>query len=124
VINNFVSWLYNGKGFTSEDIPENTIGFVYLLTNFETKIKYVGKKLFFRTIKRPPLKGQKRKRKEIVESDWATYCGSSDTVKQLVEEKGIGLFKREILYLCENKGELSYREAKYQFDHDVLLRDD
>jgi hypothetical protein len=119
-----VNWLYNGELFESKDIPEGCIGFVYCVTNKETGLKYIGKKLFYRTIKRPPLKGKTRKRKEVVESDWKTYCGSSEEVKSLVEEKGLDSFKREILHFCFSKGELTYMEMKEQITRDVLLKPD
>ena len=116
-------WHYNGKEFTSEDIGEY-IGFVYLITDQSNGRKYVGKKLLKSKRKLKPLKGITRRRTKIVESDWKTYYGSSEEVKQMVEEKGADNFYREILYLCHSKGELGYLEAKYQFEHDVLLRDD
>ena len=33
-------------------------------------------------------------------------------------------YYREILRFCKTKGECSYYEAKLQFEHDVILRDD
>jgi serine/threonine protein kinase len=116
-------WYYNEKEFTSEDIGEY-IGFVYLITDQSNGKKYVGKKLFKSKRKLKPLKGKTRRRIKVVESDWKAYYGSSEEVKQMVEEKGADNFHREILYLCYSKGELGYLEAKYQFEHDVLLRDD
>jgi hypothetical protein len=116
-------WYYNEKEFTSEDIGEY-IGFVYLITDQSNGKKYVGKKLFKSKRKLKPLKGKTRRRIKVVESDWKAYYGSSEEVKQMVEEKGADNFHREILYLCYSKGELGYLEAKYQFEHNVLLRDD
>ena len=113
-------WKYKGKPFTSEDIGE-WIGFVYLLTDPKGK-KYVGKKLFVSKRKLPPLKGKTRRRTKISESDWKTYYGSSEEVNRLVEEQTE--FQREILHLCKTKGELSYLEAKEQFDRNVLLTDE
>jgi hypothetical protein len=116
-------WLYKGEEFTSEMI-EDWIGFVYLITDKDNGMKYVGKKLLTRIAKLPPLKGKKRKRHVVKETDWKKYYGSSDTVKLMIEEKGVDNFHREILYLCKTKGQLGYLEAKYQFANDVLLRDD
>lgn len=116
-------WIYNGNPFNSEDIPKDAVGFVYIIRNELTTKKYLGKKNFFRTIVRPPLKGQKRKRRTIVESDWKTYTGSSTEVNRQVSEHGIDSFSREILEICFSKGMLSYQEAKKQFDLDVLLDD-
>jgi hypothetical protein len=116
-------WLFEGNEFTSDMIGEN-FGFVYQITDLDNGKKYIGKKWFWSTTKRPPLKGKTRKRTVVKESDWHQYYGSSDEVKQLVESRGRDKFKREILRLCKTKGECSYYEAKYQFDFDVLLRDD
>lgn len=116
-------WYYENKLFTSDDIGDN-IGFVYVITEKSTGKKYVGKKLFKQTRKLPPLKGQKRRRTVIKESDWQTYYGSSTTVQELYETHGDKAFHREILHLCKTKGEMSYKEAKEQFERDVLLRDD
>jgi hypothetical protein len=121
------NWLYEGKEFApnlDEILEKGWVGFVYLLTNLETGKKYIGKKLLTTTIKRAPLKGQKRKRKTIKESDWQTYCSSSEKVKELVEEKGLDLFKREILCICKSKGDLSYMELYHQIISNSLLDDD
>jgi hypothetical protein len=116
-------WYYNDKEFTSDDINDH-IGFVYVITHLSNNKKYVGKKLFVSKRKLPPLKGKTRKRTVVKESDWQDYFGSSDEVKALVEEQGYSSFHREILHLCMSKGELSYLEAKEQFDRNVLLSDE
>lgn len=116
-------WIYEGKEFTSDMIEDN-FGFVYEITDLDNDKKYIGKKWFWSTRKRPPLKGKTRKRTVKNESDWQNYFGSSDEVKALVEEKGPERFKREILRLCKTKGECTYWEAKLQFEHDVLLKDE
>lgn len=114
-------WLYKNVEFLSEQIGDH-IGFVYLITDLSNDKKYIGKKLFVSTNRLPPLKGKTRKRVVRKESDWKSYYGSSEEVKALVEQ-GIS-FKREILHLCKTRGEMSYMEAKLQFQYDVLLRDD
>jgi hypothetical protein len=116
-------WFYKGEVFTSEMI-EDYVGFVYLITDKSNNKKYVGKKLLTSKRKLAPLKGKTRKRTVIKETDWQKYYGSSEEVKLMVEEKGADNFHREILYLCMSKGQLGYLEAKYQFENDVLLRDD
>jgi hypothetical protein len=116
-------WIYEGNEFTSDMIDDN-FGFVYEITDLDNGKKYIGKKWFWNTRKRPPLKGKTRKRIVRIESDWKDYFGSSDEVKSLVEESGRDRFDRKILRLCKTKGECTYFEAKLQFDNDVLLRDD
>lgn len=116
-------WLLGDNEFTS-DMIEDYIGFVYVITDLRNNKKYVGKKLFRSTKRLPPLKGKSRKRTVIKESDWQDYFGSSEDVKALVEEHGRETFKREIIHLCKAKGEMSYLEAKEQFDRNVLLSDE
>ena len=113
---------YEGK--TIDKIPDEYEGFVYLITNTTTGQKYVGKKLAkFKTTK-PPLKGKKNKRRGTKESDWRDYWGSSDRLNADVAKLGPDKFTREILYLCKGRGEMSYIEAREQFDRRVLETDD
>ena len=120
-------WYYENKPFTKELaqewIAKDFIGFIYLITDLSNDKKYIGKKLLVGKRKMAPLKGQKRKRTKIVESDWEKYYGSSELVQSLVLERKED-FKREILYFCKSKGELMYQETKEQFDREVLLSDD
>ena len=117
-----MSWTYQGKEIKC--IEDQYEGFVYLITNTTTGQKYIGKKLAkFKTTK-PPLKGRKNKRRGYKESDWRTYYGSSDRLNADVATLGEGKFTREILYLCKGRGEMSYIEAREQFDRRVLETDD
>ena len=117
-----MQWTYQGK--TIESIPEEYEGFVYLITNTTNGQKYIGKKLAkFKTTK-PPLKGRKNKRRGYKESDWKDYWGSSDKLLVDVEQLGPENFTREILYLCKSRAEMSYIEAREQFDRRVLETDD
>jgi hypothetical protein len=118
-----MAWYYKDEIFTEEMIGDY-VGFVYMITDLDNGMKYIGKKLFHTTQKLKPLKGKKRRRTVVKQSDWQEYFSSSDTIKALVEERGADTFHREILHLCRSKGELSYMEAKLQFDNDVLLRSD
>ena len=120
-----MTWkLFNEVYNPDEDVLKEYVGFVYLITELDTNKKYVGKKFFWSTRKLPPLKGAKRKRTVVKQSDWQDYYGSSEHLKEAVEQKGVEAYHREILHLCKTKGECSYLEAKEQFDRDVLLRDD
>lgn len=111
-------WTYKGKQV--ETISDEYEGFVYLITNTTNNKKYVGKKLAkFKTTK-PPLKGKKNKRRGYKESDWREYWGSSDKLQEDVNQLGEDKFTREILYFCKSRGEMSYMEAKEQFDRRVL----
>ena len=115
-------WYYNNEQYDST--PEEFQGFVYLITELDTNKKYIGKKNFWKPKILPVTKKRKRRVRTRVESDWREYTGSSEKVTTLVESRGLDKFKREILRLCKTKGEMSYYEAKLQFEHDVLLSDE
>ncbi len=106
------------------DIPENAYGFIYEIVNTTNHKKYIGKKQMVRKIRRNPLKGKKRKRIDYIESDWKTYTGSSDALNSDIASQGIDKFIFKILKFCDSKFELSYFEAKMQFEKDVLLNED
>ena len=117
-----MNWTYQGNPV--DEILEEYEGFVYLITNITNGRKYIGKKLAkFKTTK-PPLKGRKNKRRGHKESDWREYWGSSDKLQADVEALGEDKFTREILYYCKSRAEMSYIEAREQFDRRVLERDD
>lgn len=114
--------MYQGKPV--KEISDEYEGFVYLITNLKTNQKYVGKKLAkFKTTK-PPLKGKKNKRRGYKESDWREYWGSSDRLNEDVKNLGEKNFTREILYFCKSRAEMSYIEAREQFDRRVLETDE
>ncbi len=118
-----MSWYFQNSIFISDFIKDN-IGFVYQITDKQNGKKYIGKKLLVTTVKKPPLKGKIRKRILTVETDWKSYYGSNEEIKEIVKNEGPERFHREILVLCKSKSELAYREAEMQFKYEVLLRDD
>ena len=117
-----MQWTYQGK--IVEEVSEEYVGFVYLITNLTNNKKYIGKKLTKFKVTKKPLKGKKNKRRSTKESDWRTYWGSSPHLQEDVEKIGPENFTREILYYCTSRGELSYLEAKEQFDREVLKTDE
>lgn len=115
------TWTYNGQLITEiKDMPENTFGFIYEVFHKPSGKKYLGKKVlhFNRTL--PPLKGMKRKRKVVKESDWKNYFGSHVEIKQLIKEEKQDEFERRILQFVPTKKLLTYYECKYLFMNEVL----
>ena len=87
-----MTWLYQGT--VVDSLPEDCVGFVYMITNLTNNRKYIGKKLAkfskttYKTIK---LKNGNKKRKKIkgkIESDWRDYYGSSNELLKDIENIG------------------------------------
>lgn len=123
-----MTWLYQSQ--TVELLPEDCVGFVYVITNITNGRMYIGKKLAkfskttYKTVK---LKNGTKKKKKIrskIDSDWQDYYGSSPNLTQDIEQLGKDKFTREILYYCASKSECSYVEAREQFSRRVLESND
>ena len=119
-----MSWTHNGA--IVEVLPEDCIGFVYLITNTVSGRKYIGKKLAkfsktsYKVVTQKNGVKKKKKIKSKVESDWQTYYGSNDVLNEDVNNLGKDKFIREILFYCNSKAQCSYIEAREQFTHRVL----
>ena len=123
-----MTWTY--QGLPVEELPEDCVGFVYLITNRVSGRKYIGKKLakFAKTsYKVVKLKNGTKKKKRVrskIDSDWLTYYGSNEELNKDVAAMGADQFTREIMYYCRSKAECSYIEAREQFTHKVLESQD
>jgi hypothetical protein len=119
-----MSWTYENT--IIETLPEECVGFVYLITNTISGRMYIGKKLakFAKTsYKMVKLKNGTKKRKKIrskIDSDWRDYYGSNLELNVDVLKLGKENFTREILYYCTSKAQCSYFEAREQFSRKVL----
>jgi hypothetical protein len=114
-------WYYNDTAYEPiyEEIEDHA-GFIYVITNTLTGQQYVGKKSMHQKRTLPPLKGKKRKRRVVKESDWRSYTGSSEEVNNLIEEHGKDKFKFEIIEFAVNRSELNYAELRTQILLNVL----
>lgn len=135
-----MGWTYNGYSITEfSDMPDNTFGFIYKITNHKTGEYYIGKKQVVSIRKRKfgkreiaALEDKRMKKYEMVqkESNWKEYRSSNPTVQlwfhenELLREQGKdGIndqLELKILRFCSNKKSLTYYELQEQCAHDVL----
>jgi hypothetical protein len=114
-----MTWHYKDRPYTIANPLYQ--GFVYEIKNLTNNRLYIGQKNFWRTVKLKPLKGKTNKRHRREATDWQQYYGSSTELLADVETLGPDQFQRRILYMCENKNQMNYFEAREQFARDVLL---
>jgi len=123
-----MTWKHNN--LIVEELPEDCVGFVYLITNKANQRKYIGKKLAkfakttYKTVTQKNGVKKKKKIRSKIDSDWMEYYGSSIELNKDVESLGKDNFTREILFYCKSKAECSYIEAREQFGRKVLESDD
>jgi len=124
-------WLYNEKVIENiEDFPQDTFGFIYIVTHKPSGVSYIGKKVLYYNVKKKLTKkelaeqtgpGRKSATKVVVkESDWKTYYGSAKPILELIKGGKQEEFTREILQLVPNKKLLTYYECKFLFKYGVL----
>jgi hypothetical protein len=128
-------WLYQNKEVLSlEDLPQDTYGFIYIVTHLPSGKSYIGKKSLFHNVKKKLTKKQlaeqtgrgRKPTTEVIqkESDWKTYYGSAKPILDLIKEGKQEEFTREILQLVPNKKLLTYYECKYLFMLGVIEQQD
>ncbi len=103
-------WYYKNDIVTFNDIKQY-FGFVYQITDLIDNKKYIGKKFIW--CKR---KGVKK------ESNWSSYFSSHEIIRGLAKLTPTR-FKREILVLCDTKGETNFREIEIIIKMDALWAD-
>jgi hypothetical protein len=111
-------WLFEDSPL--QNAPEGAFGFVYEIVCVTTGRKYIGKKQFWMKHTRPALKGKKRKRRTMKESDWRSYWGSCLELQEDVLKYGEECFRRNVLKVCMTKSDLTYSEIEAQVKRDVL----
>jgi Putative endonuclease segE, GIY-YIG domain len=110
-------WIYNGESFLTA--PETAFGFIYCITNTITGQKYIGKKqIWSHLTKKVP--GKKNRKHYTKEAKWRDYWSSCDELKEDIKREGQDKFVREIVKLCETKGQLTFSEVEHQIKQDVL----
>jgi hypothetical protein len=111
--------------------PTQYEGYIYMTTNLETNRSYIGKKNFFHKTNvklgkkelaaLPVTRGRTKQTKLVVKpSDWKTYYGSSQEIKEDLKKYPKDKFVRVLLKLCKSKKSLTYYENKYLFQYGVL----
>ena len=125
-------WLYKNKVVNKlENLPENTFGFIYKITNKTNGKFYIGKKQIMSQTNvklgkkeleaLPTQRGKKPSKKLVIkESNWVDYMGSNKFLLEDIKALGEKNFLKEILVICTNKKLLTYWELATQCKYDVL----
>jgi hypothetical protein len=125
-------WLYKNKVINKlENLPENTFGFIYKITNKTTGKFYIGKKQIMSQTNvklgkkeleaLPTQRGKKPSKKLVIkESNWVEYMGSNKFLLEDIKTLGEKTFLKEILIICSDKKLLTYWELATQCKYDVL----
>lgn len=119
-------------GLPPDNEIDNWHGFVYKITRTNTDQDdpenpepsiYIGcKKLHSVTKKKPSKKsGLTRNKKVTKRSDYLSYWGSSNELKESIKKHGKHNFKREIIHLCESQSIMKYMELVYQLVENALI---
>ena len=111
-------WFYKDKIINDEDIPLNSIGFLYRITHIDSGRWYLGKKLLTAASTKT-VSGKKKKIR--VDSKWRNYWSSSPELLAHVAEVGKDKFKREILLFVETKSQLLYAEEMLLYKTHAIL---
>lgn len=98
---------------------EGLAGFVYLITCNITGKMYVGRKYFWRSL-RKKVAGKSRRAKAVLESEWRFYKSSSKRVLDDIACYGLDQFSFEILHVWKTRAEVNEAEVREQFSRDVL----
>ena len=125
-------WIFKGKEFTEDDIPENAVGFIYEMSAIidGKPVRYIGKKNFFSNTKKKLGKRalaqvtDKRLKKYVreIKPDFMKYYSSNKILKD-AHKSGI-VIKREMLLICFSAMDLTYQETKHQFLYEVLEKEE
>lgn len=127
-----MSWLYKGKEFTEDMIPEGAVGFVYEMKAIvdDKVVRYIGKKNFFSVRKKKfgkkalaQMKDKRAKKYTMVSKPSYENYYSSNKVLQEAHKNNIPI-QRYMIRICYSKTELTYYETKYQFNKEVLEKEE
>jgi hypothetical protein len=128
-------WIYKNEIINNiSNFPENSFGFIYMITHIPSGKKYIGKKVLFNNKKtkigkkeKQLIVGKGRKPEHkitTIESNWKTYNGSNKLLLDLFNKEPQDNFLKTIIDIGYNKKHLTYLETKYQFINNVLEHPD
>lgn len=100
-------------------IASEWIGFIYRITNKITGQMYIGKKFTVITT-RKKVKNKTRKVKEVKESNWKSYQGSSKWLLTDISKYGKENFIFQIEALAESRSNLAWLEIEKLVKENVL----
>lgn len=128
-----MNWELKGREVKhTKDLPEGTIGFVYIIHLSNGK-KYIGRKSLYSFTKRnfgkkeiAAMADKRLKTYEIVkkESKWQSYVGSNSFLKDELKEEIVTVEKKEIIKVAFTNKQLTYLETQALFCYGVIESDE
>lgn len=107
-------------GLEDFEPKKENVGFIYLITNKVTGMKYLGCKQYWSRITDPRKTSPTYGKKITKESKWREYQSSNKEVQSWAQED----IEKKMICQCYSKFELSYREVEALIKTQALLRDD
>ncbi len=95
--------------------PKDKVGMVYYIKEKDTGKGYIGIKKFWKKVRRKPLKGKKRMRLDVTESDWRKYNSSNKELQEKIKNNPDN-YEKFILYDCDTVVDMKAREAYLQLE--------
>ena len=115
------------NGIETFAIPENAYGFVYLIEDLQTGMKYIGRKyltaskIVSKRISKKDGTKTTKKRKTRVESNWKDYTGSCKPLNEEIKRKGKENFSFNILAFGFTKGQVNALEVICQIKANAII---
>ena len=128
-----MNWTLKGREVKHvKDLPDEAVGFVYIIHLSNGK-KYIGRKSLYSFTKRnfgkkeiAAMTDKRLKTYEIIkkESKWQSYVGSNPILKDELKDETVFVESKEIIKVAFTNKQLTYLETQALFCYGVIESDE
>ena len=128
-----MNWTLKGREVKHvKDLPDEAVGFVYIIHLSNGK-KYIGRKSLYSFTKRnfgkkeiAAMTDKRLKTYEIIkkESKWQSYVGSNSILKDELKDETVFVESKEIIKVAFTNKQLTYLETQALFCYGVIESDE